>query len=77
MTATPLRESEEIRRGELKDAKWELQRCGISPGERERCKGMGWGEGGELGSYGDAGKRICKAFGSTMPTLDMTDGREM
>lgn len=76
MTATPQRESEGIGRGELKDAKWELQRCGISPGEREMQRNGGGG-GGELGSYGDAGKRISEAFGSTMPTLDMTDVREM
>lgn len=37
MTATPQRESEGIGRGELKDAKWELQRCGILlEGKRER-----------------------------------------
>lgn len=45
--------------------------------ERERCKGMVVVVGGQLGSYGDAGKRISEAFGSTMPTLDMTDVREM
>lgn len=38
--------------------------------ERERCLGG-------LGSHGDAGKKIRVAFGSTMPTLDMTDGREI
>lgn len=46
MTATPQRESEGIGRGELKDAKWELQRCGISPGEREMQRNGGGGGGG-------------------------------
>lgn len=37
MTATPQREREGIGKGELKDAKWELQRCGILlEGSRER-----------------------------------------
>lgn len=74
MTATPQRESEGIGRGELKDVKWELQRLwNLTGRERERCN-MGWGV---LGSHGDEGKRICEAFGRTMPTLDMTDGREI
>lgn len=77
MTATPQRESKGIGRGELKDAKWELQRCGILlEGEREKERdAKEWGV--EQGSHSDRGKEICEALGSAVHTLDMTDGREM
>lgn len=33
--------------------------------------------GGKQGSHSDRAKEICEALGSTVHTLDMTDGREM
>lgn len=41
--------------------------------DRKRCKGVG----GRQGSHSDRAKEICEALGSTVHTLEMTDGREM
>lgn len=80
MTATPQRESEGIGRGELKDAKGELQRCGIlleGERERERCKGGWWGGGGVGTRQPVTEPEICEALGSTVHTFDKTDGTEL
>lgn len=44
--------------------------------EKEREKGM-QKSGGKQGSHSDGAKEIREALGSTVHTLDMTDGREM
>lgn len=82
VTGTPQRESEGIGKRELKDAKWELQRCGIL------LEGSGDGGGGGLegglqkvkgkqGRYSDGGNRMYEALGSAMHALEMMDGGEM
>lgn len=80
MTATPQRESEGIWKGELKDAKWELQRCGIlleGSGEGGGLEGGLQKVKGKQGRYSDGGKRIYEALGSAMHALEMMDGGEV